>query len=1238
MATTGDDCYYFYYSNCAKGPACPYRHVEEARGNEVTCLNWKQGFCYRPSCAYRHMEITKNRSEIACFWESQPTGCQKPHCPFRHLKRQTTESGPSASTSLINRIPTIVGPVTKPLPPALSPATPATRMVAPSVQAPAVQSLDDLPALPTVSPVVFHPMDSEDDESLGTMSVDGSPNKKVIISPLRPSLGQEKISPCRQPMMRPTIKARPVANQEKPSSFGIKTLAEIRRAKNLERGHVEEEEEEDVEMEDAEDIEQEEEEQMFLSSSRRIIAVSNNSSRKTKIEEHLVKPVSQKVVSLSQRVQQPGVRSLAQLREDRFKRLGSRPDQEDQETVVPKVVNVSQRVQQPGVRSLAQLREDRFKRLGSRPDQEDQETVVPKVVNVSQRVQQPGVRSLAQLREDRFKRLGSRPDQEDQETVVPKVVNVSQRVQQPGVRSLAQLREERFKRLGSSLDQEDQETGNIAKRLKVLRRNPEAEKDQLEEAPKKTLTRRVMMGGGGERVPRKDPETSGLDSIKIKTVAEMKMDRLKDRLGKRAESNDRVEDKVSSSSGPTGRLSARLGHVVRTGEEDKDSKTAVQESSAIKKTSLASRLGKVFSAVVANAAGDSSVDPAKRKGRLNARLGKPLTEAGEGDNPRVGITVKSLADIKRDKLLRRLGKAVSDSESEDWASDKEKESSSQEQEEEDEEEDEEEEEEESDISIESDEEKAPKEILIKTLAEIRQAKQSRLPVSSQSREAPDRDSVQGAQRKGVLSAAERRNKRRGEIALYKPPGAARGLKENQGSVIRQRITIDSGEDTEKVSEKPAVKVRRLNLSKSVENANKGTASVLNVIKQKKDVTKDDAPAIKIKSLAEIRAEKQRLSQKADVSSGDSGASGSEEQNEEIKEQERNRREADKRWERRSKIWSRSPEKAKTEESPVKEKKTAAKVEEEIKSLDEIRRERRARLWNTASSSDDALSKPIVKRPGGQVTSGADSASASQIKIKTLAEIRREKQLREQQTGANQVSQVTTQDSAQEGSERTDSLPVHEPETGNFSSATCTTGADRDAGSSWESAPVNQAASISSTNTGTKLTRKPLQRRRGRQVSNTSQGNIQSYPNSTGTNIQSVQPEPQPQPSSSVPISAAVSTTTGEFSKEPEVSRPVQEESRMSQEVSEASSLEDVYIPEAVAQAEPDTTSTVTPPEVVITQAKPSIARLSSVTDADLHLFLQENDDDDLDSAPPVTIATHQEDDDLLNELDDFLNS
>nr|XP_054761797.1 apoptotic chromatin condensation inducer in the nucleus-like [Lytechinus pictus] len=1186
MATTGDDCYFFYYSTCTKGPSCPYRHVEAARGNEVTCINWKQGYCFRPNCAFRHMEITKNRSEIACFWESQPTGCQKPHCPFRHVNQTTSESVPTSSTSLINKIPTIVGPVTKPLPPAVSPATPVATMVAPSVQTPPTLSVDDLQGLPTVNPVVVHPMDSEDDESLGTMSTDGSPGKKVILSPIRPSLGQAKLSQHRQTTIRPTINARPVISQEKPQSFGIKTLAEIRREKNIERGHVGEEEKEeegDQEMEEEEDIEEE----MFPPLSRRIIAVSKSSTHKFKVEEAAVKP---------------------------------------------------------------------------------------------------------------------------------KVTTVSQHAGKLGVKSRAQLREERFKRLGSSLEQEEGGAKNLAKRLKVVRNVPDAEKEPLEDVSKKALVRRVMVGGGdsvGERKPAKDSESSGLDSIKIKTVAEIKAERLKDRLGKRVGSNDPSEDKVSSSVGPRGRLSARLGQIVRTVQEDndsksvvqeslalkksslasrlgkdkdsnsvvqqpsavkrtsvamrlgkdkdsktaiqessavqrtslamrlgkdKDSKTAIQESSAVQRTSLAMRLGKVIDAVKADAAGDRPDEPSGRRGNLAARLGKPPSEVGEGDNPSIGIKVKSLAEIKRDKLLRRLGKPLTDSDGEGGMSDKEKESS-QEQEEYSEEEDEE------DKIEESDEEKSPGEIRIKTLAEIRQEKQSRLPLSSKSSEAPDKDPVRETQKKGAQSAIERRNRRRGEIALYKPPGAARGLKENKGSLIGQRraVTVDISEDTEKVSEKPAIKVRRLNLTKSVENANKGTDSILTVIKQKKDIIKGDAPVIKIKSLAEIRAEKQRLSQKVEAaSSGESEGSGGEEDAQE--EGEETKKEEEKRWEKRSKIWSRSPVKAKTEEEPLKGKTSTRETGEE-KSLDEIRRARRARLWNTATSSDDAPSNPIIRKPGGQVLSG----SAPEIKIKTLAEIRREKQqLREQQlqqqTGS-QISQVTTQGSTQEDSLRTDSLPVREPETDDISSATSTTGVDGDADSSRESAPVSLAASTSVNNPGTKLT---IKRRRGRPVSITSQGNTQSAPSSTSTNVQSVQFETQPEPSSPPQASSVVTTTTIEANrpaatfKEPEVSRPIPEESRVSQVVPEVSSREEVYIPDVRVEVEPDTTSTISPAitqtEAVVTEAKPSIARLSSVTDDDLHRFLQENDDDDLDTVPAVTVAAHEEDDDLLNELDDFLNS
>ncbi|POI19756.1 hypothetical protein CIB84_016498, partial [Bambusicola thoracicus] len=48
MAQQGDDCYFYFYSTCAK----------------------------------------KKRSEIPCYWENQPGGCQKAHCAFLHLKER----------------------------------------------------------------------------------------------------------------------------------------------------------------------------------------------------------------------------------------------------------------------------------------------------------------------------------------------------------------------------------------------------------------------------------------------------------------------------------------------------------------------------------------------------------------------------------------------------------------------------------------------------------------------------------------------------------------------------------------------------------------------------------------------------------------------------------------------------------------------------------------------------------------------------------------------------------------------------------------------------------------------------------------------------------------------------------------------------------------------------------------------------------------------------------------------
>ncbi|XP_068907978.1 zinc finger CCCH domain-containing protein 11A-like isoform X2 [Tenebrio molitor] len=79
-----NDCYFYYYSTCAKGDNCTFRHEPSALGCETMCSFWKEGKCLNVHCNFRHMELRKNRKAIPCYWESQPGGCLKPHCPFLH--------------------------------------------------------------------------------------------------------------------------------------------------------------------------------------------------------------------------------------------------------------------------------------------------------------------------------------------------------------------------------------------------------------------------------------------------------------------------------------------------------------------------------------------------------------------------------------------------------------------------------------------------------------------------------------------------------------------------------------------------------------------------------------------------------------------------------------------------------------------------------------------------------------------------------------------------------------------------------------------------------------------------------------------------------------------------------------------------------------------------------------------------------------------------------------------------
>ena len=70
---------------------CPFRHEPLAIHQFTVCKFWMQGNCTKTNCNFRHMHMKRNRSQIPCFWETQPSGCSKTNCPFLHEKIKQTQ-------------------------------------------------------------------------------------------------------------------------------------------------------------------------------------------------------------------------------------------------------------------------------------------------------------------------------------------------------------------------------------------------------------------------------------------------------------------------------------------------------------------------------------------------------------------------------------------------------------------------------------------------------------------------------------------------------------------------------------------------------------------------------------------------------------------------------------------------------------------------------------------------------------------------------------------------------------------------------------------------------------------------------------------------------------------------------------------------------------------------------------------------------------------------------------------
>ncbi|XP_032058998.1 zinc finger CCCH domain-containing protein 11A isoform X2 [Aythya fuligula] len=229
MSKQGDDCYFYFYSTCTKGDNCAYRHCEAALGNETVCTLWQEGRCFRNVCRFRHMEIDKKRSEIPCYWENQPGGCQKANCAFHHAKGRYIDGQflPPSKTTL-------------PSPPEsadddLKVAQMSLQQNKLSVQSnPSpqlrgvmkVENSENVPS-PTHPPVVINAADDDEDDD-DQLSEEGEETKTPVQQPAAEGKNGLRVISTRKASSTTT-------KQEGSLNFGIKTLEEIKSQKMKEK-------------------------------------------------------------------------------------------------------------------------------------------------------------------------------------------------------------------------------------------------------------------------------------------------------------------------------------------------------------------------------------------------------------------------------------------------------------------------------------------------------------------------------------------------------------------------------------------------------------------------------------------------------------------------------------------------------------------------------------------------------------------------------------------------------------------------------------------------------------------------------------------------------------------------------------------------------------------------------------------------------------------------------------------
>ncbi|XP_070353937.1 zinc finger CCCH domain-containing protein 11A isoform X4 [Equus asinus] len=228
MSNQGEDCYFFFYSTCTKGDSCPFRHCEAALGNETVCTLWQEGRCFRQVCRFRHMEIDKKRSEIPCYWENQPMGCQKLNCAFHHNRGRYVDGlFLPPSKTLLPTVPESPEEEVK----ASQLTVQQNKLSVQSNPSPQlrsvmkVESSENVPS-PTHPPVVINAADDDEDDD-DQFSEEGDETKTPTLQPTPEVHNGLRVASARKPGVN--------LKQGECLNFGIKTLEEIKSKKMKEK-------------------------------------------------------------------------------------------------------------------------------------------------------------------------------------------------------------------------------------------------------------------------------------------------------------------------------------------------------------------------------------------------------------------------------------------------------------------------------------------------------------------------------------------------------------------------------------------------------------------------------------------------------------------------------------------------------------------------------------------------------------------------------------------------------------------------------------------------------------------------------------------------------------------------------------------------------------------------------------------------------------------------------------------